>query len=70
MAIIVIEPAEGDTGEELRRALEALKKAGVEARRRHRSLQPTTLLQVADPDAERAVNILLAAQIRATIRPS
>jgi hypothetical protein len=69
MAIIVIEPPKGDTGEEFRRALEALKKEGISARRRHRSLQSTALIQVPDSDAERAVSILGAAKIRASIRP-
>ena len=69
MALICIEPPRGDTGEELQRALEFLRKAGIKARRRARALQSTTLLQVEDSDAERATGALTAANVRATVRP-
>jgi hypothetical protein len=57
MALILIEPPRGDVGEELQRALEFLKKASINARRRSTSLQSTTLLQAEDSDAERALRV-------------
>jgi hypothetical protein len=51
-------------------ALKVLHQAGVRARRRVRSLATKALIQVADADAERAVQLLVAAQMRAAIRPS
>ncbi len=70
MAVIVIEPPYGDTGEERRRALQLLKEQGMEAQRHYRAMQPRTLLRAADIDAERVVEILAAAGIRAWIRPA
>ena len=70
MGIIIIEPPRGDAGEELRRALDALKNAGIKARRRSRSLQSTTLLQVEDPAEDEALRVLQSANIRAMLRPS
>jgi hypothetical protein len=51
-------------------ALKVLHQAGVSARRRVRSLATKALIQVADADAERAVQLLVAAQMRVAIRPS
>jgi len=72
MTTIEIEPQrrDADVAAELQRALVALRKARIKARRRVRSLEMMGLIQVPDADAERAVSLLLAANIRAAIRPS
>jgi len=68
MATIEIESPRGDVG--VRRALEVLRQANIQTRRRRRSLEIKGLVQVPDADAERAVNALLAANVLASIRPS
>ncbi len=72
MTTIEIEPQrrDADVAAELQRALVALRKARIKPRRRVRSLEMMGLIQVPDADAERAVSLLLAANIRAAIRPS
>ena len=72
MAIIEIEPQrrDEDVATEMQRALGVLRKARIKARRRVRSLEMMGLIQVPDADSERAVALLLAANIRAAIRPS
>jgi hypothetical protein len=68
MAMIEIESPRGDVG--VQTALGVLRQANIKARRRTRSLKISGLVQVPDADAERAVNLLIAANIRASIRPS
>jgi len=72
MTTIEIEPQGRDANiaDEVQRALEVLRGAHITARRRVRSLEMRGLIQVPDADAERAVSLLLAANIRAAIRPS
>jgi hypothetical protein len=72
MAIIEIEPLgdDADVAPETKRAIEVLRQAKIKARRRTRSLERQGLIQVADADAERALDVLLAANIRAAVRPS
>jgi capsule polysaccharide export protein KpsE/RkpR len=72
MMTIEIEPQRrgADIATEVQRALGVLRKARIEARRRVRSLEMMGLIQVPDAAAERAVSLLVAANIRATIRPS
>jgi hypothetical protein len=66
----MIEPAGSDSGRELRSALEVLRGAQIKARQRSRSLQLKGLINVADDDAERALALLVASNIRASIRPN
>jgi hypothetical protein len=54
---------DADLGARVQKSLEVLRQA-------NRSLEIKGLVQVLDADAERAVNVLLAANIRASIRPS
>ncbi len=61
---------DADVAAEVQRALEVLRRARIRARRRVRSLEMKGLIQVPDADAERAVSLLLAANIRVAIRPS
>ena len=61
---------DADVAAEVQRALEVLRRARIKARRRVRSLEMKGLIQVPDADAERAVNLLLAANVRVAIRPS
>jgi hypothetical protein len=72
MTTIEIEPhrRDADVVAEVQRALEVLRHARIRARRRVRSLEMKGLVQVPDADADRAVSLLLAANIRAAIRPS
>jgi hypothetical protein len=72
MAMIEIEPPreDADVAGLVRKALEVLRQANIGARRRSRSLKTSGLVQVPDEDAEQAINVLLAAIIRASIRPS
>jgi hypothetical protein len=69
MAVIIIEALRDEASEDLERAIESLKKAGIGARRRFRSSRSTPLLQIEDPETERALSVLLAANIRAIVRP-
>ncbi len=72
MTTIEIEPQrrDADVASEVQMALEVLRQASIKARRRTKSLEMKGLIQVPDADADRAVNLLLAANIRAAIRPS
>jgi hypothetical protein len=72
MTTIEIEPRrrDADVAGEVQRALEVLRQVGIRARRRVRPLEMKGLIQVPDADAEHAVTFLLAANIRAAIRPS
>jgi hypothetical protein len=72
MTTIEVDPAVrgADVTSQAQTALKVLHQAGVRARRRVRSLATKALIQVADADAERAVQLLVAAQMRAAIRPS
>jgi hypothetical protein len=72
MTTIEIEPHRRDAEvvAEVQRALEVLRQGGIRARPRVRSLEMKGLIQVPDADAERAVGLLLAANMHAAIRPS
>ena len=72
MTTIEIEPQrrDADLAAEVQIALEVLRGAHIKARRRVRSLEMMGLIQVLDADAERAVTLLLAANLRVAIRPS
>jgi hypothetical protein len=72
MTTIEIEPPHGsaDVAATTKKAIEILRQAGIEARRRVRSLEIKGLIRVADADAERTLNLLAAANIRVFIRPS
>ena len=72
MTTIEIEPQrrDADFTAEVQRALEVLRGAHIRARRRVRSLEMVGLIQVPDADAERAVSLLLAVNMRVAIRPS
>jgi len=72
MTTIEIERPRGnaDVAAATKKAIEILRQAGIKARRRVRSLMMKGLIQVPDADAERALNLLVAASIRASIRPS
>ena len=67
---IELKRRDADVAAEVQRALEVLRRARIRARRRVRSLEMKGLIQVPDADAERAVSLLLAANIRVAIRPS
>jgi hypothetical protein len=69
MALIVIETVRAEASVELERAIEFLKQAGIGARRRLRSSRSTPLLQIDDSETERALSVLLAAKVRALVRP-
>ena len=72
MTTIGIESPHGnaDAAAATKKAIEILRQADIKARRRVRSLMMKGLIQVPDADAERALNLLAAANIRASIRPS
>jgi hypothetical protein len=72
MTTIEIEPLHrgADVTTDVQRALAVLRKAGIKVRRRVRSLEMMGLIQVPDADAGRAISLLVAANIRAAIRPS
>jgi hypothetical protein len=70
LTTVEIDPQRSDVAAEVQRALEVLRRADIRARPRVRSLEMKGLIQVADPDAERAVNLLRAANMRAAVRPS
>jgi hypothetical protein len=72
MTTIEIECASGsaDFSAATKKATEVLRQSGIETRQRSRSLEKKGLAQVPDADAERALNLLAAANIRASVRPS
>jgi muramoyltetrapeptide carboxypeptidase LdcA involved in peptidoglycan recycling len=72
MTTIEIECASGsaDISAATKKAIEVLRQAGIKTRQRSRSLEKKGLVQVPDADAERALNLLAAANIRASVRPS
>jgi hypothetical protein len=72
MTTIEIEPQHRgtDVAAEIQKALGILRKARIKARRRVRSLEMMGLIQVPDAEAERAVTLLLASNMRVAIRPS
>ena len=52
------------------KAIAILSEAGITARRRVRPLQIKGLIQVMDADTARALDLLLGANMRASLRPS
>jgi hypothetical protein len=72
MTIIEIEPQrrDADITAVVQAALAVLRQASIKARRRVRSPEMKGLIQVPDADAERAVDLLLAANMQAAIRPA
>ena len=70
MAIIIIEPSEVDVSKDVQRALGILLSAGIKARRRSKSLQPKGLIEVSEPDAQQAIELLLGSDVRALLRPA
>ena len=67
MVTIVIEPRGNEIW--LRAAFEILRDAGITARKRSRSMS-RSFVQVNDEDSERAMTLLAASNIRASIRPA
>jgi hypothetical protein len=72
MTTIEVDPAVrgADVMSQAQTALKVLHQAGIKARRRARPLATKALIKVTDADAERAVHLLVAAQMRAALRPS
>jgi hypothetical protein len=67
---VELAPGSADVFAATQKAIAILGEAGITARRRVRSLQVKGLIQVMDADTERALDLLLGANIRASIRPS
>ena len=68
MAMIRIEPSGADVSRDVGRALEILLRARVNARRRSTSSHSWGFIETDESDAVRAVELLVQANVKASIR--